>query len=86
MKVFERTMLPEVLTYNGRIYRCDFKMSALFCVDNMEPYFRTKERELKPLGYRLIVMSVLSRNLRGKRDLHGNYYQPSLWLFKTKDP
>lgn len=30
-------------------------------------------------------VDVLSKNLRGKRDLHGNFYQPSKWLFVEKN-
>ncbi len=34
------------------------------------------------LNYR--VIGVLSRNLKGKNDLHGRPYEPSMWLFTNK--
>lgn len=40
--------------------------------------------DLKALGYKLIRVEVLSRNLKGKTDLHGNPYKPTEWIFTAK--
>lgn len=58
---------------------------------NMDPDLERAERKLiiaeakrRRLKYRLV--SVLSRNLRGKLDLHGRPYRGSQWVFVEVKP
>lgn len=37
-----------------------------------------------PSGKKSRIISVLSRNLRGKKDVHGNPYLPNNYLFLEK--
>lgn len=77
MKQFTRTGLTHI-KYNGHLFTPVCK------------YFITKAdkisfiNECKEQGIKVISVLVLSKNLKGKRDLHGNYYQPSEWLYTSK--
>lgn len=42
---------------------------------------RTPETEAKRQGLKYRHVEVLSRNLRGKHDLHGQPYRPTQWVF-----
>lgn len=57
--------LPEELNINGTVFKRALALNL--------------DKPVKGLKYRYI--NVLSKNLRGKRDLHGNYYKPTRWLF-----
>lgn len=44
------------------------------------------KKELKEIikglnGKRYRTVKVLAKNLRGRTDLHGRYYKPSVWLY-----
>lgn len=43
-----------------------------------------KEAKMRGLKYRQVA--VLSRNLRGKLDLHGRHYQSTKWVFVEVKP
>ena len=76
MKTFKRTSLPESITYNGKTYKCDFKASGAIC--------GKKVFDLVSLGLehkKVVVVNVLSKNAKGKRDLFGQPYKPTTWLF-----
>ena len=51
--------------------------NAIF--DSQEWQLIVNEAKRQKLKYRKV--SVLSSNLRGKRDLHGNTYSPSIYVF-----
>lgn len=38
-------------------------------------------RRLEERGDKVLIVRVLARNLRGKEDLHGKLYKPSLHVF-----
>ena len=57
--------LPDELNINGTIFKRGLALNI--------------DKPVKGLKYRYI--NVLSRNLRGKRDLHGSNYKPTRWLF-----
>lgn len=66
MKKFSRCNLPESIKYNGKTY-------IYLCSKhgNKDRYAEKK----------CVQVNVLSRNLRGKTDLHGKPYKPSEWIF-----
>jgi hypothetical protein len=81
MKTFNRTSLPESITYNSRIYKCNATESSLFAQGiNISNYILT----LKNAGLKVILVKVLSRNLRGKTDYHNRLYKPTQWVFVSK--
>jgi hypothetical protein len=76
MKTFNRTSLPEYVTYNGMCYKCDFKASGAICGK------KVFDLELLGLKYKKVVaVNVLSKNLKGKTDLYGQPYRPTTWIF-----
>lgn len=63
-------------TLNGQPF-----LSKLAACTNKNIIEKAKRDKLK---YR--VIGVLSRNLRGKLDLHGRPYSPSVWVFVEVQP
>lgn len=72
MKEITRTSLPESVKYNGRTYVRDMERSNKHTLG--QPYDKDG----------CIKVNVLSRNLRGKLDLHHKPYQPTEWVFRQK--
>lgn len=72
MKTFNRASLPDVIKYNGKEWVIDEKNSMRHSLRQLT--------DLKPY----IKVCVLSARLKGKRDLHGNTYKATEWLFKIK--
>lgn len=70
MKTFKRTYLPEYINYNGKKYIYDAQKSANA---NMVINFL----DLKGC----VCVEVLSRNLKGKIDFHGQPYKASKHIF-----
>ena len=52
-------------------------------LESQERQLIIDEAKRRKLKYREV--GVLSRNLRGKRDLHGQTYQPSVFVFVQAD-
>lgn len=81
MKTFNKTSLVERINYNGLTYTPNAHISATFAANR-----RSLPNILKDLnkgGRKAILVQVLSRNLRGKTDIHGNLYQPTSWIYTT---
>jgi hypothetical protein len=69
MKTFSKSYLPETVKYNGKIYKYDSQKSASY---NM----------IKSLNLSgCVCVEVLSRNLKGKVDFHGQPYKPTKHIF-----
>ena len=66
MKKFSRCNLPETIMYNGKKY-------VYLCGKH--------ENKDKYIGKKCVQVNVLSRRLKGVRDLHGNFYKPSEFIF-----
>ena len=72
--------MPDSVSYNNRTYKVDIELSGnlrdkpLTTMDTIQEGLKTKNKH----G---ILVNVLSRNLRGKRDLHQQPYKPSRWIF-----
>lgn len=67
--------LPRSIEVRGKICKPIFGMDA----DQARAYAK-----LNKLKYKTV--RVMSRNLRGKRDLHGSFYRPSIWVFVEVTP
>lgn len=79
MKNFYRTSLPESITYNKVRY-----VSTGKTVDSLKlegTTLSTFVSTMKFAGKRVILCNVLSRNLKGRTDLHNQLYKPTQWLF-----
>lgn len=82
MKQYNKTYLPETITYNGETYSINVEISGAMNANNTP--VNTIAATLREQGRKAILVNVLSRNLRGKTDLHGNPYQPTKWIFTNK--
>lgn len=79
MKTFSKTFLPETVEYNSQTYYLNIKISAAMTVNSTSP--NIIQDTLKKEGRKAVLVKVMSRNLRGKTDLHGKPYQPTEWVF-----
>jgi len=83
MKIFNFSSLPDTVNYNGSTYRVNMGITTGMKNSGTPP--DRIQTQLKLQGNHGILIKVLSRNLKGKTDLHGKLYQPSQWIF-TKQP
>lgn len=81
MKTFNRTYLPDTINYNGQTYYRNVGMSGAMKADKTP--LKTIAATLKQQGRKAVLVKVLSKNLKGKLDLHQKPYQPTEWLFTT---
>lgn len=72
MKAFKRTVMPDSITHNNRIYKLDVEKSHLF--NNGKDFDETG----------CIILELHNRRLKGKTDLHGKAYQNSYWIYKAE--
>ena len=78
-KKFKKTYLPDSIDWNGDTYTRNSETTT--GMENAGTDIRAIEKELRKQDRKMIVVSVLSSNLRGKTDLHGKPYQPSVHIF-----
>lgn len=78
MKTFNKTYLPSIIEYKGDFYKPETTLNSLRLNFTTESQFLNR---MKEENKKLIICNVLSKNLKGKRDLHGNLYQPNKWYF-----
>jgi hypothetical protein len=83
MKTFSKTFLPDTVEYNGQIYLKDVFRSAALSAEQVR--LSAIQDEVKKEGRKMILVNVLSKNLKGKTDLHGRPYQPTKWIFTTNN-
>lgn len=79
MKTFNKTYLPDEVTYNGEKYALDVLTSSLMNVSNTNP--KTIIERLKRQGKKGVLVQVLSNSLKGRTDLYGKPYKPTQWIF-----
>jgi len=77
MKTFKRTSLPQSINYNGETYTPNMTSSAQLDT-------KREANKLKSQGEKVILVEVLSKNLRGKKDLYNLPYKPTKWIFTKK--
>jgi len=68
-RTFKRASLPTVIKYNNVEYGMNAEYSSLYGQGKLFPTCNH------------IRVHVLSTHAKGKRDLHGNLYQPTKWIF-----
>lgn len=71
MKKFNRTNLPEQIKYNNAIYKPDYNGSDV----------KQRIKQYNTENKKFVIVNVLSKNLKGKTDLRGNNYKPTVWIF-----
>jgi hypothetical protein len=71
MKQYNKTHCPEVINYKGE----DYKM-------NIDATHRYREGDKLSSRYHIRV-NVLSKNLKGRTDLHGNPYKANVFIYST---
>lgn len=74
MKTFKRVSLPQQIKYNGKVYKVNIELSALYSIG------RTNK-----LPYNAIKVEVLSRKLKSSTDVYNRPYKPSIFIFTPID-
>lgn len=82
MKTFKRTYLPDSIEYNGETYFKNPGISTELAIDSR--LLKRIPDQLKAQGRKAVLVEVLSNNLRGRTDLHGNLYKPTVHVLITK--
>ena len=81
MKHFNKTYLVDSINYNGENYYCNAAMSGAMSANNTKPSLVSQV--LKKEGRKGVLVNVLSKELKGKTDLHGQPYKPTKWIYTT---
>jgi len=81
MKQYNKTYLPNEITYNGNAYKTNARITSSMIANNTS--VRVISETLKKEGRKMLVVNVLSKNLKGKTDLYGKPYQPNKHIFTT---
>ena len=79
MKQYSKTHLPDCIIYKGETYKVNIEISGAMRDNNTS--FNTIAATLRKEGRKAVLVNVMSKNLRGKTDLHGKPYQPTKWIF-----
>jgi len=82
MKTFKKSFLPDSIKYNNEVYFLNSDISGSMKASETSP--KKVLESLKTTGRKGILVEVLSTNLKGVTDLHGNLYKPSIWIFTVK--
>lgn len=81
MKTFNSVYLPDAIQYNGASYKANAAITSAMIANNTS--LKIIENTLKKEGRKMVVVNVLSKNLKGKTDLHGKPYQPQKHIYTT---
>lgn len=81
MKQFNKTFLPDVVNYNGNKYEFNAAITGAAAANNTS--LTTIADTLKAEQRKMIVVNVLSKNLKGKTDLYGQPYKSCRYIFTT---
>jgi hypothetical protein len=81
MKIYNKTYLPDTIKYNGLELTLNASISGAMNSNNTPP--RVIIDTLKKENRIGVLVLVLHKNLRGKKDLHGNIYQPTKWIYSN---
>lgn len=72
MKSYNKTHCPEIIEYKGNNYKLDIDATHQF----------KEGAKLSTRNY--VKVNVLSKNLKGRTDLHGNLYIPSVFIYSIR--
>lgn len=81
MKTFNKQSLPDIINYRGEVYYFNPAISGAKNANNTD--LKHISTELKKEGRKAVLVKVLSKELKGKLDLHHKPYQPTEWIFTT---
>lgn len=81
MKTFNKSSLPDTIEYNGSIYKLNVSISSSMHLNDTP--IATISATLKKEGKKAVLVICMSKNLKGKTDLHGKPYQPTKWIYTT---
>jgi hypothetical protein len=81
MKTFKSVYLPDEIKYNGETYKANAAITSAKLANNTS--LKTISETLKKENRKMVVVNVLSKNLKGKTDLHGKPYKPQPHIFTT---
>lgn len=81
MKTFRRTYRPEKIKYNGETYTPNATISGAMLASRTKP--EAVAMAVRTTGKKAVLVEVLSRNLKGKTDLHGKPYEPTKHIYTT---
>ena len=73
--------IVEKLPANAKTVKqyADSKEVSTSCIYKL--WAEQKAATLRKEGRKAVLVNVMSKNLRGKTDLHGKPYQPTKWIF-----
>lgn len=72
MKQYNKTHCPDSIEYNGEIYKMDIAATHEY-----------REGVKLASSYHIRV-NVLSKNLKGRTDLHGNLYKANIFIYSNE--
>jgi len=72
MKTYNKTHCPDQIIYKGEVYKL-----------NVDATHRLREGQKLSSKYHIAV-NVLSKNLKGRTDLHGNLYKPNTFIYSNE--
>jgi len=81
MKTFKKTFAPEEIKYNGDTYTINAAISG--SMNASQTSAKKVIEALKTTGKKGVLVQVMSARLKGLRDLHGNVYKPSEFIYTT---
>ena len=82
MKVFKKDHLPDEIKYRGNTYRRDSYLQTGIEATQTE-YSRLQEK-LKKDGFKMVLVECQHPRLKGKENLHGEPYKPSVFIYSTR--
>lgn len=81
MKTYNKTFLPESIEYNGEKYELNASISAGMSLNNTS--VKHISTQLKLQGRKAVLVKVLPKQLKGRKDLYGKDYNPTQHIFTT---
>lgn len=80
MRTIKKTYKPEEITVNGATLKNYFEADLKgYPITNRNRH--TIAAELKDKGLTVAIVEVLQTNLKGRTDLHGQEYKPSIYIY-----
>jgi hypothetical protein len=82
MKTFKKSYLPDVIEYKGQILKLNAEATAAATLSSKNKvHAATLLKEIQDKT--VCLVEVTNKNLKGKRDLYGNPYKPTVFIFSN---
>lgn len=82
MKTFKKDHLPDTLIYKGEMYWINNDITTGWQRNNTP--LKEITATLKKEGRKAVLVNCMEKNVKGKRDLHGELYKPSQFIYTTQ--